>query len=312
VFLVWLRGAHRPYEYGSGAAKGGKRVSDLPRVPGYWPDNETVSIDMLDYASRSNIFDRHLGAMVAALEKRGLLENTLIVVTGDNGMPFPHGKGQTYPDSNHLPLAVMWKGAVKTAGRTVDDYVSFIDLAPTFLEAAGLSWKASGMASFQGRSLAPLLFSDRSGRVDSARDHALVGRERNVWGARTTKAIGVAASFGTIRLSVQFRTVPLAGLQSRDGESRRGRQSDEDRSDQMRHTRPDARACGPPASGNAVPKSCTISPEIPTVLCNLAGAMHARFLQTALHDQLFAELRAQSDPRVLGNGQQFDEYPDCR
>ena len=41
---------HREYEAGTGARLGGKKTSDIDRVPGYWPDNETVRNDLLDYA----------------------------------------------------------------------------------------------------------------------------------------------------------------------------------------------------------------------------------------------------------------------
>ena len=91
---------HRGYEYGSGVAKGGKKLSDIDRVPGCWPDNEFVRNDLLDYAFEVEHYDRHLGRMLALLEKRGMLDNTLVVVTSDNGMPFPHDKGQAYHDSN--------------------------------------------------------------------------------------------------------------------------------------------------------------------------------------------------------------------
>ena len=131
---------HRGYEFGSGVAKGGKKLTDIDRVPGMWPDNDTVRNDLLDYGFEVEHFDRHLGRMLESLEKRGLLENTLVVVTGDHGMPFPRSKGNAYEISNHVPLAVMWKGGIIKPGRTVEDYVSFIDLAPTFIELAGLQW----------------------------------------------------------------------------------------------------------------------------------------------------------------------------
>jgi len=108
---------HRGYEYGSGVSKGGKRLADVERVPGCWPDNETVRNDMLDYAFEVEHFDRHLGRMLAELEKRGLLDNTLVVVTSDHGMPFPRVKGQAYEPSNHIPLAMMWRKGLKQPGR---------------------------------------------------------------------------------------------------------------------------------------------------------------------------------------------------
>ncbi|MEI7820044.1 MAG: alkaline phosphatase family protein [Verrucomicrobiota bacterium] len=88
-------------------AKSGKKLSDIDHVPAFWPDNDTVRNDMLDYAFEAEHFDRHLGRMLAELEKRGLLHNTLVVVTADHGMPFPRSKGNAYDLANHVPLAMM-------------------------------------------------------------------------------------------------------------------------------------------------------------------------------------------------------------
>lgn len=131
---------HRAYEYGSGVKKGGKKLSDIERVPDYWPDNEIVRNDMLDYAYEVEHFDQRLARMLALLEARGQLDNTVVIATSDHGMPFPRVKGQAYQSSNHVPLAIMWKRGIRVAGRTVDDYVSFADLAPTLIELAGLKW----------------------------------------------------------------------------------------------------------------------------------------------------------------------------
>jgi arylsulfatase A-like enzyme len=170
---------HRGYEYGSGVAKGGKRTSDVDRVPGFWPDNETTRNDMLDYAFEVEHFDQHLGRMLAELERRGWLDNTLVVVTSDHGMPFPRVKGQAYEMSNHIPLAMMWKDGLRKPGRKVSDIVSFVDLAPTFIEVAGLKWEQTGMATAAGRSLTDILLSEKSGIVNPARDHMLIGKERH-------------------------------------------------------------------------------------------------------------------------------------
>ena len=121
---------HRSYEYASGASKAGKRIETIEQVPKHWPDNEIVRNDMLDYALEIEHFDRQLGQMIAQLEQRGQLDNTLIVVTSDNGMPFPRAKGNCYELSNHLPLAMMWPAGIKSPGRTLKELVSFIDLRP--------------------------------------------------------------------------------------------------------------------------------------------------------------------------------------
>ena len=131
-FCFWYGATepHRRYEFGAGINKGGKKLMDIDQVPAFWPDTDSVRTDMLDYAFEIEHFDQHLGKILDLLEAKGELENTLIVVTADNGMPFPRIKGQEYESSNHLPLAVMWKNGIQKPGRVIDDYVSFIDYAP--------------------------------------------------------------------------------------------------------------------------------------------------------------------------------------
>src|SRR5690606_28094927 len=113
------------------------------------------------------------------LEARGELENTLIVVTSDNGMPFPRVKGQAYEYSNHLPLAIFWPGGIRHPGRTIDDFISFTDLAPTFLELAGIPAERSGMQPIAGESFGDILFSEKEGMVDPGRNFVLLGKERH-------------------------------------------------------------------------------------------------------------------------------------
>jgi arylsulfatase A-like enzyme len=117
--------------------------------------------------------------MMETLEKRGLLENTIIVMTSDHGMPFPRGKAQEYEYSNHVPMAIMWPKGLRNPGRTVTDMVSFIDFAPTFLELAGIPFEESGMHSSPGRSLTDILYSDKEGQVNPERDILLIGKERH-------------------------------------------------------------------------------------------------------------------------------------
>ncbi len=170
---------HRGFEYGSGVAKGGKKLTEIKHVPAFWPDNEQIRNDMLDYAFEVEHFDRHLVRILAAIEKCGQLDNTLVVVTSDHGMPFPRCKGQAYDYSNHVPLAIMWPKGVLNPGRKVDDYMSFIDIAPTFVEAAGLKWQQTGMQPASGRSLFDIFQSEKSGQVNPRRDHVLIGKERH-------------------------------------------------------------------------------------------------------------------------------------
>lgn len=79
-WCFWYGGyePHRAYTFGTGHAMGGKGLAEITTVPGFLPDNETVRHDLLDYAFEIEHFDRHLGRMLALLEARGELENTII------------------------------------------------------------------------------------------------------------------------------------------------------------------------------------------------------------------------------------------
>jgi arylsulfatase A-like enzyme len=89
---------------------------------------------MLDYAFEIEYLDKHLAAIISELERRDLLDNTLIIFTSDNGMPFPRSKANSYEISNHMPLTIMWKNGIINPGRVVEDYINFVDFTPTFLE----------------------------------------------------------------------------------------------------------------------------------------------------------------------------------
>jgi N-sulfoglucosamine sulfohydrolase len=172
-FCFWL-GTHEPhrfYEQGSGERAG--RDPGQVTLPKYYPDHRTIRGDLLDYALEVEWVDRHLGLALQKLEDIGELDNTLIAVTSDHGMPFPRVKGQIYEHGFHVPMAVRWGGA--PGGRVIEDFINFRDLAPSFLEAAGLT-PAPAMT---GKSFLELLRSGKSGFVDPSRDVVLVGKERH-------------------------------------------------------------------------------------------------------------------------------------
>jgi len=178
-FWVGTIEPHRGYEYGSGKKLGGKTEDMIENFPPYWPDNETTRNDLLDYGYEIEDTDKHIGKILETLKERNLLENTLVVVTSDHGMPFPRVKGDQYENANHIPMAMLWKDRMNAKGRIVDDYVSFVDLAPTFLEVAGVNWQSSGMHPPVGKSLMNIIVSEKSGQIETDRDYVLVGKERH-------------------------------------------------------------------------------------------------------------------------------------
>lgn len=175
-FCFWLGSGHphRPYESGCGIKSG----MDPARVvvPPYLPDSPEVRSDICDYYYKAQLFDQQCAKAVAAVESLGEMENTIIVITGDNGWPFPRSKATNYDSGTHQALAIRWGARVK-GGRTVTDFVSLADIAPTFLEAADVPMPGEMTA----RSLMPVLLSDISGRVDPGRDHVLTCMETHAF-----------------------------------------------------------------------------------------------------------------------------------
>lgn len=169
-FCFWFGSTdpHRPYETGSGAASG-MNPRDV-QVPSFLPDTPEVRGDILDYYFEVQRFDREVGEILKRLESAGELDNTLVVITGDNGMPFPRAKANVYGFGTHLPLAIRWPMRIK-GGRVVSDFASFADFAPTFLEAAGLK----PLREMTGISLLGLL----TGSTARHRDRVFLERERH-------------------------------------------------------------------------------------------------------------------------------------
>ncbi len=170
-FCFWFGSAdpHRPYDAGSGAGAGLRAASVA--VPPYLPDTPEVRGDVLDYYAEVQRFDGQVARLLETLERRGELDRTLVVVTSDNGLPFPRAKANLYDAGTRVPLAIRWPGRIAPA-TTVDALVSLTDLAPTFLEAAGLPVPSAVI----GRSLVPLF---KSAAPAADRDRVFVERERH-------------------------------------------------------------------------------------------------------------------------------------
>lgn len=175
-FFFWYgaQEPHRAYEQDSWK-RTDKKLNDV-EVPGFLPDNETVRGDLLDYAVEIDWFDLHLQRMLEYLEKTGELENTIVMVTSDNGLSFPRAKANCYEYGIHEPFAVRYPKAFP-GGRIVDDLIGFADLAPTILEITGTS--PEGMLPISGKSFLHILKSKKNGVVDESKKYVFAGRERH-------------------------------------------------------------------------------------------------------------------------------------
>jgi arylsulfatase A-like enzyme len=298
---------HRAYEYGSGVAKGGKRLSDIDRVPAYWPDNETVRNDMLDYALEIEHFDSHVAKMLEMIEQRGELENTLVIVTSDHGMPFPRAKGNAYEASNHVPLAIMWKAGIQQPGRVVGDYVSFVDLAPTILEAADLSWQDSGMQPAVGVGLDDVFRQTRP--IRSSRDHVLIGQERHDVGRPHDWGYPIRGIVSNDWLYLRNYEPtrwpacnPETGYLNCDGGATKTVVL-------QARTDPQPRRFWQLCFGKRAGEELYHLATDPDCVNNLAEEPQHPQRKRELQEKMVAELKAQQDPRMFGQGHVFEEYP---
>jgi hypothetical protein len=246
--------------------------------------------------------------MLAELEKRGLLDNTLVIVTSDHGMPFPRVKGYAYHDANHVPLAIRWPRGIRRSGRVIEDFVDFTDIATTLLDVAGIAQKDSGMMPIIGKSWRPIFEGEKSGRIVPERDHVLIGKERtdvgrpNDWGY-PIRGI-VTATHLYLRNYEPSRWPagnPETGYLDTDGSPTKslilelGRQNRADKFWQLNFgLRPAEELYDLTTDADC--------------LENLAADSVQQSRTKTLRERMEAALRAQSDPRQFGQGRVFDEY----
>ena len=181
-FCFWFGSLnpHRGYKKDAGVEAG----IDLDAIylPAAFPESDVIRKDVADYYKEVQDFDTEIGELLKELETIGELDNTLIIVTSDNGMPFPRCKSNLYDMGTRVPLAIRWGNKIKSPKR-LDDFISLTDMAPTFLELAGIPIPTE----MTGQSLVPLL---NSKALSKNRTYILSGKERHVPGQELNDAAG--------------------------------------------------------------------------------------------------------------------------
>lgn len=298
---------HRPYEPGSGEAAG-KRLEDVD-VPPFLPDVPEVRSDLLDYAIEVERFDKDVKEVLQRLEELGEAGNTLVVITSDNGLPFPRGKGTLYDHGVRMPLAVRWPAGIP-AGAVIDDLVSHTDLAPTFLEAVGVEPPNAAT----GRSLLPLLKTGQSGRIDPSRDRVFCGRERHVLreggtgypcrAVRTHEYLYIQ-NFAPERYPAGR---PEKYFNDVDG-APEGRKRSPTKSYIIEHKdEPAVKRAFELAFEKRPAEELYDLKKDPYQVKNVAGEKAYEQTRLALRSELHGYLRGTGDPRIFGHGAIFDTY----
>jgi N-sulfoglucosamine sulfohydrolase len=181
-FLYWFGPTlvHRAWEKGSGKALWDIDPNSLTgKLPKFLPDVPTVREDFADYLGEIQAWDAGVGVILQELRTQKLLDNTVIIISGDHGAPgFPGGKCNLYDFGVGVTLLAQGPGIPKN--RVVQDFVNLMDVAPTICELAGVKPEL-GMT---GRSFVKQLTSDKTGWIDPTRNWVVTGRERHVANAR--------------------------------------------------------------------------------------------------------------------------------
>lgn len=314
-FCFWLGTSdpHRPYARGSGVRSGMKL--DKVRLPACFPNVPEVRSNVADYYWEVQRFDRLVGSAVSSLEKSEELGKTIVVMTGDHGMPFPRCKSNLYDSGARVPLAICWPDKVK-GGRELEDFVSFTDLAPTFLEAAGVT----PPGDMTGRSLVSFLTGSKAGRVDPERGHVLMGKERHVVGQEKPDAGGYPCrairtyDFLYIRNFRPYRwpagtpnpeKAQMPGAWYADCDNGPTKTYMVDSRDKSKTNR----RLYELAFGKRPAEELYDLKKDPDQLQNVAGNPAYAEAKAKLAARLMAELKATEDPRALGHGDFFDAFP---
>lgn len=170
-FCFWLgtNEPHRSYQTDSWI-RDGKSLANAS-VPGYLPENDAIRSDLLNYAVEIEWFDNHLMNCINELVRIGEFDNTIIIVTADNGMSFPRAKSNCYDSGIHVPLAICWGSNIQPS-QLIHALTSSVDFFPTILDAACVA-KKPGLS---GQSLLPLVNGKHAGYTSDA---IYAGRERH-------------------------------------------------------------------------------------------------------------------------------------
>ena len=308
-FCFWLgsKDPHRTYEWQSGV-KSGMDPDDV-QVPPCLPDTKEVRTDICDYYWEVQRFDKTVDDALELLEESGELDNTLIVMTGDNGWPFPRGKSNFYDLGVHVPLAVQWGNEIKK-GRVIDDFVSLADFAPTFFEAAGLDVPEDVTA----KSLISLFESNESGWIDPERDHVLTGKERHTLAQADSMS-------GTPMRAIRTKDFlyihnfkpdrwPAGAPKNLYGRAFRDIDDSPTKSVILENKdRPEMKKYFKLCCGKRPADELYDLQKDPDQLTNVADDPTYKQDLKELKKRLFDELKQTKDPRVLGKGDVFDNYP---
>jgi N-sulfoglucosamine sulfohydrolase len=125
---------HRPFDFGGVGPDTEKGV----QIPPYLPENDAAREELALLQGAIRKVDAAVARILAAWERAGLAENTLVLFTTDHGIAFPRAKGSLYDSGIEVALLARWPAGGVAGGRVCEALISNVDMLPTLLEAAGV------------------------------------------------------------------------------------------------------------------------------------------------------------------------------
>jgi N-sulfoglucosamine sulfohydrolase len=307
-FFFWFgtNDPHRTFPFGKGRASG----IDLSKikVPAFLPDVPEVRGDLADYLSLIKRLDDEVGVLLKVLEQSGRLQNTIIVVTSDNGMPFPHAKANLYDYGTHVPLIISSFSNKVIRNKRNDSFVNLIDLTPTFLDLAGVRTQNE----MDGKSLLPLL----TGKTTTHRSEVFLERERHCM-ARDEMERGAGYPMRAIRTKdflyiVNFRYYRNpAGDESMPGTTSEYGDVDGGPTKAFILDNRNEVSMKPffeLGFGKRPPEELYDLKKDPYNINNVANAPEYAAAKKELSEKLLQWMQKENDPRLDGGGDEIDRY----
>ncbi|MEC7639127.1 MAG: sulfatase [Verrucomicrobiota bacterium] len=159
---------HSPWDKGNQSDYDPQKI----KLPPYFVDTPETREAYCKYLAEIGYYDWQVGQILKKLDKHGLQEDTMVVVVSEQGSGFPFAKWTCYENGLQSAMVVRWPGKIK-AGSKTSAMVEYVDVLPTFLDAA----KFNIPKVLEGQSFLPVLLGNK---------HA---HKKYVYGLMTTKGI---------------------------------------------------------------------------------------------------------------------------
>jgi len=178
---------HTPWDKGDASRYPPEKI----RLPPYYVDTPETRDAMSRYLAEITYFDGQVGEAMALLRKHGLTDDTLVIVVSEQGNSLPFAKWTCYDSGLQSAFLARWPGKIKP-GSVNPAMIEYIDILPTFIEAAG----GVPDPSLAGKSLLPVFAGKET-------------HKQYVFGEMTTRGINNGSDYFGIRSvrSGQFKYI---------------------------------------------------------------------------------------------------------